>query len=504
MKKQWSRRDVLQTSATGVAVGLSGLSGWASAIAAPASKHEGASEETRIERLAEQIMETSPDRIVDFIIEQLKGGLSRHQLLSACFNAGARFHGHHSAYVAHPIQVVSKEVAAKESMLPLFYYLSVLRFRAKLTRMRPIDASKLPAPDRAESHLQNAMKEGDRDAAAHAVVALSRSVGPQQAYHQLWRYGAERNARSGGHSGVSLANTFRTLQATGWRCAETALRFVVGDGAVMSLPDQRAVHQINWGRTERVAELPKNWAGVVSDRGAVLELLNLYRTETRHPACEQTYKMLVDGKIQAGTVWDAVFLATTELVHRYKVPGGGNLAGHSVTSTNGLHFMFRTLTEPKLRLYSLLQAVESIISFKYRERDSLRDMDVLKIEPVDLPRESEVMEQIFSLIPPKRFASTSRFGVEDEDKAVAIAYTWAKSKSNYQEFLQTAMHMMCVKSTAEVHSFKYPMALYENCRHVSPEWRPNLLASSVHHLQGTDMEDGPIVSQAGERLGIWD
>ena len=45
------------------------------------------------------------------------------------------------------------------------------------------------------------------------------------------------------------------------------------------------------------------------------------------------------------------------------------------------------------------------------------------------------------------------------------------------------------------------MPLFENYRYVSPQWKPNLLAASVHVLHGKEMEDSQIVSQARERLG---
>ena len=247
MARLWSRRDVLQASTTGIVIGLSRTRS-NTAAATPAESARSVSwEEARIERLAEQIMETTPDRVVDFVIGQLDGGLSRQQLMAACFHAGARFHGHHSAYVAHPIQVVANEIASETSVLPLFYYLSVLRFRAKQERMRSIDTSKLPAPQQAESFFHNAMREGDRVAAAQAMIALSRSIGPHQAYHHLWMYGAERNAISGGHAAIAVANTFRTLQATGWRCAETALQFAVEDADTMLKPRGNGVHAINRG-----------------------------------------------------------------------------------------------------------------------------------------------------------------------------------------------------------------------------------------------------------------
>jgi hypothetical protein len=49
------------------------------------------------------------------------------------------------------------------------------------------------------------------------------------------------------------------------------------------------------------------------------------------------------------------------------------------------------------------------------------------------------------------------------------------------------------------------VAIFENYEHVSAEWRPHLLAASVHVLQGTRMEDSPRLLQAREevcRLGL--
>ncbi len=178
------------------------------------------------------------------------------------------------------------------------------------------------------------------------------------------------------------------------------------------------------------------------------------------------------------------------------------LAGHSVTCTNALHFMFRSLTDPATRLYALLEAVECTTSFLHRERSrpALRDRDITAIQPADLFKESESLDQIFSLLPPRRFASLARPGFNDVDRAMELAFAWAQHHDDHRPFLQAAQRLMCLKSTAEVHDFKFPMALFENCRYASAPWRPYLLAASVHVLQGTDMEDSKIVQQARERM----
>ena len=81
-----------------------------------------------------------------------------------------------------------------------------------------------------------------------------------------------------------------------------------------------------------------------------------------------------------------------------------------------------------------------------------------------------------------------------------FTFAWAKDRTDFRPFVETAQRLMCVKSTADVHNFKFPIALFENCRYASPEWRPSLLAAAIHVLQGSDMEDSQIVRQAREML----
>lgn len=228
MTGRWSRRDLLRASAaSGMFVGVQGWGGLSSMSTAASATDSPQDDDDRIERLAERIMETPPDRIVDVVMTELRNGLSRQQLLAANFNAGARFCNGHYAYVAHPVRVVSDEIASEMSLLPLFYYLSALRFRAASPRLSQLDLSRLPSADNAERFFHDAMQEGDRDSAVLSMIALAREFGPRRAYGHLWMYGAERNHNSAGHTAISAANTWRAMEATDWRCAETALQFAV-------------------------------------------------------------------------------------------------------------------------------------------------------------------------------------------------------------------------------------------------------------------------------------
>lgn len=497
MSRTWTRREILESTALGGAM-ITGLDGLTSiAIAANSSPRSDA----EIERFAELIMDTSPDESVKLVLDEMQRGLSVDQLMAAEFNAGIRFHGHHSAYVAAAVAAVTDRAKSPTTkLLPVFYYLNTLKFRARRNALHWVDKQKVPPAAKAEEYFHQAMADGEQRDAGLALISLGREHGPQKAFQHLWEYGAERNSASGGHTAISVINTFRTLKATNWQCSETALQFAVVDEA-WKPPRGSNLCLLNRERSRRVDEFAEHWSTAKSDRGATLELLSLFRKGQPDRACEATFEMLRQNKVAAQSVWDAAFLVTAELVTRYEWVGQKMLAGHSVTCVNALHYMFRTASESDAKLYAVLEAVEWATSFLARERDrpALRELDLLKIEPVSVS-DAGAMEAIFSRLPPRRFASMARPGFEHVDEAMKMTLAWAKRNPSHQLFLETAMQLMCIKSTAEVHDFKFPMALFENYDHVSADWKPYLLAASVHVLHGTTMEDSTIVKQAREQL----
>ena len=494
MNPRISRRDVLQSATVGsslamaISAGLDGL---------PATGAESVHRsDSEIAKLAERIMETAPENIVEMIVGEMKRGLSPKQLLAAEYNAGIRFQGHHSGYVAHPIEVVGRSVPQSFQLLPLFYYLSVLRFRAKRNTLRWVDESKLPMAAKAKEFFHAAMQEGDRDDALRAAVAMSRDQGAKNAFEELWIYGAERNAGSGGHTAISVINSYRTMNATDWQCAESAIRFAVEDS--FRPPRDAELCELNRQRIDRAKELPNQWSTTKSDEGATIELVKDFRRGRPGPSCRRVFDALRSGEVSADSVWDAVFLTTAELVMRYQWVGAKMLAGHSVTCTNALHYMYRMLKDPGKRLFAVLESVHWTTSFLARERNrpALRDRDIFAIEPGNVSKDDEFPEAVYSLLPPRRFASMTRLGLGDVDKAMELTFGWATRHQDRTLFIDTALQLMCVKSTEEVHDFKFPMALFENCQFVSERWKPHLLASSVHLLHGTAMEDSRIVNEA--------
>ena len=505
MTRNWTRRDILRVS-SGAVVGV-GLGGWTGSKAANAADASARplshADDAKIERLAELIIETDPDRVVDAVVAKLDQGLSRQHFLAANFVAGIRYHSHHFAYVAHPIEVLASSLPAEISLLPMFNHLEALKVKEGSSQLRTIDKSKIPAIRNAKEAFHAAMAESDSDTACLSFLALAREYGAQRTYDELWMYGAGRNHRSGGHSAISVINTFRTLQAIDWRCPETVLQFAVEDSAVGQAGGSD-LHTVNLERTARITELSPRWASSASERESVLELLNVYREGRPGDACQRTFDLLRQGKVEAGTVWDAVFLATAELMTRYTWVGSKMLAGHSITCANALHFVYRTVADPATRLYAMLEAVEWTTTFleQERARPALRERNIIDIIPAELTAADESPDRIFSIIPIRRRRQFSPVLLPEADKSHELAFAWAMHNTDHTPFFQQALRLLCLKSTTEVHDFKFPLALFENYSYASPEWKPHLLAASVYVIHGTQMDDAPMIGQARERLGL--
>jgi len=449
-----------------------------------------------------RLITTSGDRLIPVMIDQVKQGLSYRRFLAANFITAIRYRvGTHDIFVTHSVNEVAQELGRNERFWPLFYHVEKVQPPNLAPRMRPMSDENLPPARSATSLFSTAMQNGDHEAATRAMLALTRAEGPRRAFDKLWFYAAQRNHISGGHTAIAVTNAFRTLETIGWQHAEPALHFLVGECSTR--PGGSDLHHVNAERAKTVAEFPPDWARQRSNRTVVLELLELYRQGAPARACQATYERLRQGSIQAGTVWDAVFLTTAESMIRFRWCAPTRLCGHSVTCSNALHYAFRTITDPETRLYSLLEAVEWTTSLLQREdaRGGLREARITEIPLVDSPpSDREAVEQIFALLPPRRFSDTSRIFRADQDRAMQLTYSLARRSSDHHLFLQTARRLLCLKSTREVHDFKFPVALFEHYQHVSPEWKPNILAASAHYLHGTKMDDCEAVREAREAI----
>jgi hypothetical protein len=302
-----------------------------------------------------------------------------------------------------------------------------------------------------------------------------------------------------------VANTWRTLEALGWQHAEQVLRYLA-----RTLPRHAADRTFEPNR-ERVSKtlhgLPADWAINEPDRGATLEVFHLLRQGKTDAVCDLVCEQLASGRVKAGAVWDAIHLVAADLLFRYSTGGvaiGGYLI-HAVTSTNALRCGFDCSDDDRVRLLMLLQAAGGLGDqfVLPNERDGqLRRINLLDLKADDTKASAGIAD-VFAGLPDK----TRDPAPEDaqayrkvSDAACKMGFGLLQTPANQETFRRAARSLLCVKATRDPHDLKYPVAAFEDSALANPEWRPYLLASSVHALHGTASADSTALVQARKAL----
>jgi hypothetical protein len=509
-----TRRRFLQTVASAASLGLPSvpiLGGLAAFGAEPPPSTMRFGRD--IEPIVRLIEETPRDRCVTVFIDQLRRGLPYRRFLAAVFFAGIRrYRSHHDVYKIHSVHQVSLDVRPEERLLPLFWALSGYKKHQEdfpnplLTELR----GPLPAPEKASAELANAMERFDADRAERALVVLARNQGARQTMEQLWVYGL-RNLGAGGHAAILVANCFRALETMGWQEAEQTLRFVVQDIYLLGAEKPDPYWLWNSSRADwHLDRLPSTWAAGTADAAATRELFSLLREGKAEPACELAIQQVLGG-VGAQALWDAIHLATAELMVRHK--SGWGLASrplHANTSTNALHYAFRTCTTARTRLLALLQAVAWAASRTGADLADLRDMKIAELPAAWVPAKADdAVREIFALLPSRtyRWDAHARkavlgYGQRDQaDEACRKVFVLAKQRPDIVPlFVQTAHSWLCQKASDDAHEYKFLAAILENAACVSSAWQPHLLAASVHYFHGTQTPNNSVIQHVQEAL----
>ena len=169
-----------------------------------------------------------------------------------------------------------------------------------------------------------------------------------------------------------------------------------------------------------------------------------------------------------------------------------------------MRFGFSLVDVPATRLLNLLQAASWVADFFVLDskRDGLlRDMNLVELV-ADVREPHATMADVFVHLPYKAKEYYQKHVDERvaSDEACRMAFSLLGDPTNQRDFLRTARSLLCMKASLDPHDIKYPAAAFEDAFLVSPEWRPHLLASSVHALHGTKSDDSPVLVQAREAL----
>jgi hypothetical protein len=516
MAHQQTRRHFLQTATTaGTMFGLGDFAGLLPISPANAGEAKVTPDLVSfgpdIEPVVKLIEKTDQDKCVEVMVEQLKKGLPYRQFLAALYLAAiraARWHGDgahgydHNAYVVHSAYQLALDLPADEQLLPAFYALNSFKGMQKIypnKKGTPELTGKLPAAEKALDELHTAMKEWDPDRAERAVVALSRSRGRPEVLEPLWHYAA-RTWSFIGHMPILAANSARLLETIGWQHSEPILRYVVqgftGWGKEHADHSDVKPYRANLPRVAKAVEkLPGHWAESQGNEGLTKDVLVLLRDGKGDEACDLAVKQLVDGKAQAGAVWDAVHLAAGELVLSSKPfsPKGqtNGDALHANTAANALHYGFRASTRPDTRLLLALQAMAWMPLYRnlsIKKKLLTPEIDVTRLRGDKVPEKPEAAIDAI-------LATRS----EKPHEAGRLAFAFAQQHQT-EPLLRAARRLLAKKATGDPHDIKFPVATFEDLDLVSPAWRPHFLATAVYAFQGSDRPDNPAMQQVRAAL----
>jgi hypothetical protein len=457
-----------------------------------------------IEPLVRLIEDTPRDRCIEAVAERIDQGTTYLQLLAATFLAGIRNVNpqppgfkFHCVFLAHSANYLAQSAPVEERLLPLFWVLDVFK-KSQAEDERGGDfvlrenRGKLPNGTAALTEFQTAMEDWDEPRADVAVTALARTGDPRRVFDMLWAYGA-RDFRNIGHKAIFVANAWRTLEAIGWQHAEPTLRSLVlglldfGKSEVVNeygLDDQSYPYNATLV-AQHAESLPDGWDGIASDERSMNALLTLLGERQSEDACDLALGLVRNGTCKGHAIWDAIHLAAGAMMMRQ--PGITSI--HAVTSVNALRFAYERTVDPKTKLLMLLQGVGWMGQFRSLQKRS-EDSNIMigKMEPLKIPDDAdEAAESIYAT------AST------DRDAAARMAFTYAQ-QHDVANLFNVGRRLVFLKSS-EHHHLKWPAALFEDYRLVSPEIQPYMAATAMYYMRGMDDPDSPAVQRAIAALG---
>jgi hypothetical protein len=456
------------------------------------------------------ILDTPRERRVGVIAEELRRGLSYRELLTGLYLAAVRLENTHHVAVVHSANWIAGSLPPGDGLLPLVWVMDMIGGQMESRRQRNIPivprTDKAPPPaSKALEYYHGAMKALDPEAGELAALSLARSIGLRQTMELVWQY-ACRDGDDLGHKAIRLSNSWRTLDTIGWEYAENPLRYLVARN-VHSETNDTTYESTLQGVEATFPKLQMDWCADSADEQATLDLYEEIRAARTDAAVRLLCEQLGSGKAKAGSAWDAIHLAAVELAARFntrEVIRGWPV--HAVTSTNALHFAFRTVMDGSTRLLILLQAVcwvsEKMTGLSIK-RGRLRDLRITTLEPADVPNDTQAaVEAVFGLMPFKsdRNPDQDKQDRDKDDLACRRALGLLKGGDGRRAYQAVACRYINVKADNS-HDYKYSAAAFEDAAYISERWRSAFLAATTNVLHGPASADSPLLQEAREVLG---
>jgi hypothetical protein len=451
------------------------------------------------------LMEDTPrGQLMERIVGEVRKGTSYEELLSAVFLAGVRGiqprpvgFKFHAVLVINSAHLASLRAPDKERWLPLFW--AIDNFKSSQARneqegnwrMAPVEESKLPPPHRAEQRFIDAMDDWDEEGADRAITALARTASAEQVYELFWRYGC-RDFRDICHKAIYAANSWRTLQAIGWRHGEPVVRSLAYAMLDRGGNDNPAEHDYDADRPfrenqKRVADIGPLWKQRrrLSPEAAT-DLLETLRTAGPSEGSAKVVELLKKG-IHPNSIWDGLLLMAGELIMRQP----GIVGIHCITGANALHFAYQTSACDETRRLLMLQTAAFLPMFRQfmTGRGKLADVRIDRLEKADLTgAPGQAVEEIFATV--------------SKDRMMAARKTLALMDGDSRRFppLVTAAERLIFSKGTDSHDYKFSSAALEDYYHVTAPWRARYAAASMFNLKGSGDRDNNLIERTRAAL----
>lgn len=521
-----SRRKFLTQSASGAAAlglasdGLGLFAGLPRVSAQEAALPKIVPLRAEIEPLVRLLEETPRDKLVEAVAAKIRSGTSYREVVAALLLAGVRnveprpsvgfkFHAVLAVNAAHQSALSGPDT---DRWLPIFWGLDYFKAaqaddqKERGWTMPPVNESGLPSVGRARQALIDAMDNWDEAGADTAIAALARSDGLDDTFELLYRYGA-RDFRAIGHKAIYVAGARRMLEVIGRENAEPVLRSLVyallmheGDN-----PAKRDGEPDRDGRknVELAATLKAEWQDGKPSDVAVRDVQAAVRHVNSEELCQLIVEQINRG-ISPDSIWDGLFTGSGELLMRQ--PGIVGL--HTLTTTNALHYAYRTAADDKTRRWLLLQNAAFLPRFRAAmlERGKVGDARIDELEPLATEASGpEAVGEIFADISrDKSQASRKLLGYlqgmpTGKNDGPAVRGDAATEAERARRVLDAARVLVFLKGR-DSHDYKFSSAVLEDYPTLSPAWRDRLLAASAFQLVGAGAKDNALVARTREAL----
>jgi hypothetical protein len=441
------------------------------------------------------IEEASRQRVFEEVGALIKKGTTYTEVLSALMLAGVRNiqprpvgFKFHAVLVVNSAHLASMNSPDSDRWLPIFWALD--QFKSSQAQdvkegnwtMAPVKESEVPSAEKARQMFVEGMEQWDVVKVDAATAGLARAVGAQEVFDLFAKYGS-RDFRDIGHKAIYVANSWRTLQAIGWRHSEPVLRslgYALLQGGDKNPAENSFGADLPGRMNEKLLKTIRDgWQRGLMVKEATAEMLGVLRSGSWEEASRKVVEFL-NKKISPQSIWDALFQHASEMLMRQP----GIISLHATTTTNAMHYAHQQTSNDETRRFLLLQNAAFLTMF--RDRGAVKEgVKIDEFEPVDgVPSIEEI------------FAEVSGNKVVAAQKALA----YLKSAKNPRPFLDEAQRLIYLKGNGS-HDYKFSSAVLEDYYHITGGMRDRFLAASVYWLQGSKKKDTDLVARTRAALG---